>query len=163
MTIRSATAADLPELLRVYDRARQFMREAGNPTQWSYHYPSVELLQSDLAKDALYGIEQDGALVGAFALLPGAEPTYQKIDSAWHADLPYATLHRVASDGSCRGIAQACFDFAKSRYSYLRIDTHADNLPMQAVIQKAGFRPCGTIIIADGSPRIAFDYLSPQP
>ncbi len=160
MTIRNATADDLPALTQVYARARQFMKEAGNPTQWSPNYPSTEVLQADIAKNALYVCVQDDRITGVFALLPGEEPTYQVIDGAWHADIPYATIHRVASDGSCRGIAQACFDFAKSRYSYLRIDTHADNLPMQAVIQKAGFRPCGTVIISDGTPRIAFDYLA---
>ncbi len=160
MTIRNATADDLPALTQVYARARQFMKEAGNPTQWSPNYPSTEVLQADIAKNALYVCVQDDRIVGVFALLPGEEPTYQVINGAWHADIPYATIHRVASDGSCRGIAQACFDFAKGRYSYLRIDTHADNLPMQAVIQKAGFRPCGTIIISDGTPRIAFDYLA---
>ena len=160
MTIRPATPEDLPALERVYARARSFMKEAGNPTQWAPNYPNADILQADIAKNALYVCEQDGTVVGVFALLPGEEPTYRVIDGAWHADLPYATIHRVASDGSCRGIAQACFDFSKKQYSYLRIDTHADNLPMQAVIQKAGFRPCGTITIADGTPRIAFDYLA---
>ncbi len=159
MIIRNATANDLPALARVYARARQFMKEAGNPTQWSSNYPGNDILQSDLRQNALYVCEQNGTVVGAFALLPGEELTYRVIDGAWHSDAPYAAIHRVASDGSCRGIAQACFDFSKSRYPYLRIDTHADNLPMQAAIQKAGFRPCGTITIADGTPRIAFDYL----
>lgn len=160
MTIRPATPEDFPALERIYARARSFMKEAGNPTQWPSSYPSAEQLQSDLAKEALYVVEQNGTVVGVFALVPGEDPTYREIDGAWHADAPYATIHRVASDGSCRGIAQACFEFCKKRYSYLRIDTHADNLPMQAVIQKAGFRPCGTIIIEDGTPRIAFDYLA---
>lgn len=160
MTIRPAALEDFPALDRIYARARSFMKEAGNPTQWAPNYPSIEQLQSDLSKGALYVIEQNETVVGVFALVPGAEPTYREIDGAWHADAPYATIHRVASDGSCRGIAQACFDFCKMQYSYLRIDTHADNFPMQAVIRKAGFHPCGTIIIEDGSPRIAYDYLA---
>lgn len=160
MIIRNATANDLPALARIYDSARSFMKETGNPTQWSPNYPGNDILQSDLRQNALYVCEQDGTVVGVFALLPGEEPTYRVIDGAWHSDAPYGTIHRVASDGSCRGIAQSCFDFCKKQYSYLRIDTHADNLPMQTAIQKAGFRPCGTIIIADGTPRIAFDYLA---
>ena len=72
---------------------------------------------------------------------------------------PYGTIHRVASDGSVRGITQACFDFCKQHCDYLRIDTHANNLPMQNAIEKAGFHRCGMVAMEDGSPRIAYDLI----
>ena len=37
--IRKATPADRPEILEIYSRARQFMRETGNPSQWGDTYP----------------------------------------------------------------------------------------------------------------------------
>ena len=49
-------------------------------------------------------------------------------------------------------------NFAKRKKRDLRIDTHKDNRPMQAVIRKFGFQECGVIYVADGSSRLAFDY-----
>ena len=94
------------------------------------------------------------------SLLLGEEPTYRVItDGRWRSSAPYGTIHRVASDGSVRGIAQACFDFCKQHCDYLRIDTHADNIPMQNAIEKAGFHRCGMVAMEDGSPRIAYDLI----
>ena len=94
------------------------------------------------------------------SLLLGEEPTYRVITNGrWRSNAPYGTIHRVASDGSVRGIAQACFDFCKQHCDYLRIDTHADNLPMQNAIEKAGFHRCSMVAMEDGSPRIAYDLI----
>jgi predicted GNAT family N-acyltransferase len=44
----------------------------------------------------------------------------------------------------------------------IRIDTHADNAKMQALLEEHGFEKCGTIYVHDGisehSPRIAYQY-----
>lgn len=77
----------------------------------------------------------------------------------WRSDTPYAVLHRVASDGTVRGIAAAMFAFAKERADHLRIDTHQDNLPMQGASIKAGFERAGVVYVSDGTPRVAFDWL----
>ena len=42
---------------------------------------------------------------------------------------------------------------------HIRIDTHAQNLPMQQAILAYGFQERGTIYLQDGSPRQAYDYL----
>ena len=160
MEIRPAVPSDLPALYAIYQSARAFMWANGNPTQWDPSYPSPALLESDLQKNALYVCVSENRTVGAFALLLGEEPTYQVItEGRWHSDAPCGTIHRVASDGSVRGIAQACFDFCKQHCDYLRIDTHADNLPMQNAIEKAGFHRCGMVAMEDGSPRIAYDLI----
>lgn len=161
MEIRHAAISDLPAIYAIYQSARAFMQAHGNPTQWNSGYPSPALLESDLQKDALYVCISGDSIVGVFALLPGEEPTYQVItEGNWHSNAPYGTIHRVASDGSVRGIAQACFDYCKQRCDYLRVDTHPDNLPMQNAIKKAGFHRCGMISATDGSPRIAYDWIS---
>lgn len=123
--------------------------------------PAPTLLESDLQKNALYVCVSENRTVGAFALLLGEEPTYRVItDGRWRSNAPYGTIHRVASDGSICGIAQVCFDFCKQYCDYLRIDTHANNLPMQNTIEKAGFHRCGMVAMEDGSPRIAYDLIS---
>lgn len=41
----------------------------------------------------------------------------------------------------------------------LRADTHRDNLPMQRVLEKAGFSLRGVIYVEDGSERLAYELI----
>ena len=82
-------------------------------------------------------------------------------DGAWHLDQPYGTIHRLASNGKARGVSRACFDFCTAQIGYLRADTHADNRPMQRLLEAYGFRRCGIIHGAfDGGERIAYDCIA---
>lgn len=147
MKIRLSQTEDIPAIMAIYDVARQFMKDQGNPTQWDGAYPSAGL------------IEEEGQLVGTFAFIIGEDPTYQVIEKgAWHFTEPYGTIHRIASNGQVRGLSRQVFDFCCQQIPYLRIDTHADNQTMQAAVLNYGFRECGIIHVADGSPRLAYDY-----
>lgn len=48
---------------------------------------------------------------------------------------------------------------ARSLAAAVRLDTHADNVPMQRAAEVLGFQRCGTIWVEDGSPRIAYELL----
>ena len=158
MLIRPAQMSDLPEFARVYDAAKAYMRLSGNPNQWATVYPDPETLTEDIAANRLYAVETDGKVHGVFALIPGAEPSYAVIDGAWPNDLPYATIHRIASDGYAHGIFAACADFAKARHSAVRIDTHADNKTMQHLALKHSFVRCGIVQLENIGPRIAYQW-----
>jgi len=158
--IRLAVKEDMPRILAIYAAARAFMRENGNPTQWGTTSPASETLYADVDKGQLYVVEAtDGTPCAAFALIGGVDPTYLEIDGQWRSDTPYGTLHRVASDGREKGVFGRCAAFAKEKYSHLRIDTHEDNIPMQTVIKRCGFRYAGVIICANGTPRLAYDWI----
>ena len=43
MKIRQAKSQEISEIMKIYDTARQFMKEHGNPTQWNPGYPSKEM------------------------------------------------------------------------------------------------------------------------
>lgn len=160
MLIRKAEYDELPVIMKIYEKARIMMRSNGNLTQWVNGYPSEEVLARDIADGSLYVCIKNDTIVGVFALIMGGEPTYQKIIGAWNSDMEYGTIHRVASDGSTKGVARSCFDFCRERCRYLRIDTHRDNKPMQAAVRNYGFKECGIIFLKDGSERIAFDYMA---
>ena len=57
----------------------------------------------------------------------------------------------------------ACDKAAQMRLASVRIDTHADNKPMQRALRKAGFSLCGVITLVEGNDagaqRIAFEKL----
>ena len=155
--IRPAKTEDLPRILQVYASARSFMCSAGNPTQWVDGYPQEDLLAHDIALQRLYVVEKDSCICAVFMMCAGPDPTYAVIDGNWSKDAPYGVLHRVASDGTQKGIVSACVAFAAQRYDYLRIDTHADNKPMQAALAREGFVYRGIITVYDGTPRMAYD------
>ena len=54
MKIRNATYIDLDEILEIYARARSFMRDHGNPTQWGDTEPPIEWLDVDIERKELY-------------------------------------------------------------------------------------------------------------
>ena len=156
MNIRLTTAADLDQVMQIYHNARLYMRQTGNPTQWASGYPFRETVEEDIALGRSYVCEEDGHIYAVFMLLTTEEPTYAVIDGAWLNSLPYLTLHRVASTGEKRGMVDEIVGWALQRSQNLRGDTHADNLPMQRAFERNGFQRCGTVWMADGTPRIAY-------
>lgn len=160
MNIRPAKLQDIPVILDIYATARAFMRAHDNPTQWNNGYPAQTLLESDIAKEQLFVCEHEGRLCGVFAFILGDDPTYRIIENgAWPNDAPYGTIHRIASDGTCKGLLAATTEFALQHCDNLRADTHADNKVMQNALTRLGYGYCGIIYIADGSPRLAYQLI----
>lgn len=158
-SIRKAQMQDMGRIGEIYAYARKFMAEHGNPNQWGKTSPAEEVLCRNVDEGKLYVITAESKIHGVFFFSIEEDPTYAVIrDGAWHSDHTYGVIHRIAGDGS-GGILATAVKFAKEQIGYLRIDTHADNYVMQRALDKQGFRKCGIIHIADGSPRIAYDYL----
>jgi L-amino acid N-acyltransferase YncA len=159
LTVRNAEVMDLPRILEIYQKAREFMRAAGNTTQWRNNFPPRSLLENDIKIRQLYVIEDEaGCVHGVFAFILGEDPTYQKIEQGqWRSDAAYGTLHRVAGDGTVHGILETAVAFCERKMRHLRIDTHESNKLMQHLVEKIGFKKCGIIYIEDGSPRIAYE------
>lgn len=156
--IRPATPADVPAILKIFDIARVFMRQNGNFVQWMGAYPGEPEVVQDIRLGEEYVIEEDGEVVAAFTLMSRPEPTYAVItDGDWLQDGDYGTIHRIASSGKCRGVVQKAVDYALQFHTVLRCDTHADNHPMQRALLNAGFAHCGTVYMADGTPRMGFE------
>lgn len=163
MRIRPAGEADLPAMLRVYEAARSFMVEQGNPHQWADSgWPPASVISEDIEVGKSFVCETDGRVVACFFYDFGEaiEPTYNVIDGAWIATGPYGVVHRIASDGSARGAGAACLRWALEQSKHLRIDTHEDNRPMRNLLGKLGFTECGIITLENGDPRIAFEKLA---
>ncbi len=156
MEIRKATKEDLPAILALYERARAFMAQNGNASQWGTTNPPRSLIESDIAAGKSYVCIAEGKIAAVFYFAVEREPTYAVISGAWLNDAPYGVVHRIASDGSTKGAGTFCLQWALAQCGNIRIDTHRDNRPMQNLLAKLGFSYCGTITIADGTERIAF-------
>ena len=159
MIIRNATYNDLSDILKIYQDARQFMSESGNPNQWGKANPPRERTEADIAESSLFVVESNGDILAVFFYRYGNDPTYNKIYAGdWINNKPYGVIHRIAVSSKARGkgIASVCFDFALKQSGNLKIDTHKDNLPMQRSLAKFGFTKCGIIHLANGDERIAY-------
>ena len=159
--IQKASPSQLSQIMTVYDAARSFMAQTGNPDQWGTAYPSEEMIRQDIQNGKCYVNLKDGMISAVFYFAVEADPTYGVIDGAWLNDAPYGVIHRIAVAENGKGAAGECFRFAMERCENLRIDTHEDNLPMQRCLLKHGFVRCGIIYLEDGDPRIAYQRSTP--
>lgn len=162
MEIRHATEADFPRIMEIYASARNFMATHGNPNQWGpTNWPPEELIHADIAAEKSYVCLHENRIVGVFFYDYGEkiEPLYEDIkDGAWKNNDAYGVVHRIASDGSVKGIGSFCLNWAFDQCGHLRIDTHGDNVVMQNLLTKLGFIHCGTIyVLEDTYPRLAYE------
>ena len=164
MTIRKAKPGDMNAILSVYEIAREYMRQSGNPDQWGTDKPKQELLEEDIRKGELFvGESEEGQIHFVFAFILEEDPTYSYIESGeWLSEEPYGTIRRIASDGTVSGVVQTAVNYCKNTISNIRMDTHEKNTTMQHVLEKLGFARCGIIYISDGTPRIAYQLLLPD-
>lgn len=162
MEIRHSTEDDLFEIMKIYEYARSFMAEHGNPNQWGPNsWPPEELIRSDIAGGNSYVCTCDGRIVGTFFFRQGKDidPTYRVIeDGAWIDHSPYGVIHRLAGSGTVNGIGSFCIQWAFEQCGHLRADTHGDNRVMQNLLKKNGFVYCGIIHVEqDHHPRLAYE------
>ena len=163
MRIRKTTESDFERIMEIYAYARAFMAKTGNPNQWGpTNWPPADLIHEDIRNGNSYVcVNDDERVIGTFFFTQGKdiEPTYRAItDGAWLDDSAYGVVHRIASDGSERGIGQFCLGWAYEQCGHLRIDTHTDNKVMQNLLTKLGFTRCGIIyVVEDDYPRYAYE------
>lgn len=183
-TIRKATAGDLPEIFRIYARAREFMKANGNESQWGLPSPgkTVSPAEDKIRDNVEKGLQlicmaegdadctdctggRDAPQVAAtFAFTIGIpESAYSSIyDGSWPDDgnEPYGVVHSFATSGTVKGAGKFCLAWCLDRCGYLKIDTHPNNKPMRSLLEKCGFTYCGKILMPevqnDDIGRIAF-------
>lgn len=165
MKIRKSTLDDFDKIMNIYGYARDFMTKNGNPNQWAKNnWPPSDLIRDDIEKSNSYVCLNDNdEVIGTFYYVYGydIEPTYKNIyDGHWLNDEPYGVVHRIAADGSEKGIGTFCINWAVDECKHLRIDTHVDNVVMKNLLTKLGFTYCGIIHIGDSSnKRLAYEKI----
>ena len=165
--VRKATYEDVPELMEVFGKAREIMRASGNMHQWSDGYPSEEIVRKDIEEGVCYVHcdrklnketgKREERIIATMAFIPGPDPTYAKIHNGqWIDESPYYVIHRIAAAEPGHNVAFMLLDWAFLQTGNIRIDTHKDNVIMQHILDKQGFTHCGTIYLANGDPREAY-------
>lgn len=169
MTIRKTTAADIDEIVPILEEARRTIAALGI-NQWQDGYPNRAAIEADLQRNCSYVLEKDGHVIGTFALITDGEPLYDMIENGhWRTgddNRNYNAVHRVAIAVSSRGSGASTemIGFARdltrmAGKTSVRIDTHEGNRVMRRMLEKHGFVHCGTIYLANGDPRVAYELI----
>ena len=164
LQIQKAKNNDLKKIMDIYAEAREYMKAQGNTTQWGENYPVEELIRKDISDGHCYICIDNGSIGAVFYFALMKDSCYDVIeDGAWINDRPYGVVHRIAVGKTMhqKGIAGQCIAYAvnecrKAEVYDLRMDTHADNVPMQRFLEKHDFRYCGRVHMQDGSERMAY-------
>lgn len=157
MEIWRAQACHMERIMELYAKAKVFMAEHGNPTQWPESYPPRELVEQDMQEGHMFVCAVEGRIGAVFYYKAGEDPDYQEIKGGkWLNDKAYGVVHRITSDGSARGLASFCLQWAWEQCGNLKIDTHENNLVMRSLLKKNGFEYCGIIYGNDGGERLAY-------
>ena len=164
MEIRHAQEKDFARMMEIYEHARKFMADNGNPNQWGpTNWPPEALIHEDIRSGKSYVCVENERVLGTFYFDYGKEiePTYREIENGrWLDDSDYGVVHRIATDGSRKGVGMFCINWAYEQCGHLRIDTHTDNNIMQCLLSKLGFERCGVIyVVEDHYPRFAYEKL----
>ena len=164
MEFKQTDRNNLHEILNIYESARRYMSENGNPNQWVNGYPDKKTILLDIEKGHHFICSDGIRILGCFAFIGGDDPTYKKIiHGKWLDNNPYAVIHRIAVLEQCKGIGSACIEWCFSRCSNIRIDTHPDNISMQRLLLKNEFKYCGMIYNSWGDERLAFQKTNEVP
>lgn len=166
ITFRLATEADLPTVMTIVAEARQFLHDREIP-QWQGPYPTEATFLADIKQRALWVAVRAQKVVLMMTLLHGPDPNYSDIDGEWvQPTSEYLVMHRIAVTRTVagQGVAQAAFAFALQQAQVLklvslRFDTHELNTGMRHLASKNDFMFCGTVLMADGTPRVAYEKL----
>ena len=180
LLFRRAAAADIPRIMRIIARAQAQMRAAGS-LQWQDGYPAESDIARDIGRgdgyvlslpaadpaagsagsalpdrdslpDMLPGGSAAGEAVAYGAAVFDGEPAYAGIEGRWLTDGAYVVLHRLAVAGGMQGRGLA----RRRGVCAFRVDTNFDNRRMLRLLEKEGFRFCGTVRYAGGE-RLAFE------
>lgn len=163
MVIRKTAIEDIDAQMRIYEYARKFMADHGNPNQWGpTNWPKRYVIEDDIKSGNSYVIlNDDNKVIGTFYYIYGdnIDKTYLNIENGkWEDDSAYGVVHRLAGDGSIKGIGEFALNWAFEKSDHLRVDTHEDNTVMQNLLEKNGFERRGIIhVIEDNYPRIAYE------
>ena len=156
--IRLATAKDLPHIMKVIAEGKAYLASQ-NVDQWQLDYPNIHVISSDIDNEKSYVFEDEfGRIIATFMLTNEDEENYHTIrDGQWLTvsspkNPSYIAIHRMATSQSMKkpGTASKMLEFAAQKgreknCESIRIDTHPDNLAMKKLLEKSGFKLCGTI------------------
>lgn len=161
---RRAQTEEIDRIHSIILQARERLRVSGYD-QWQGIYPAREDIQNDLlhGNGYLLTVDDEPAVYGALIFDP--EPAYASIRGSWSANSAYGTIHRLAvaqhklRQGWAKRFMQEAETLTRQQgVCSMRVDTHANNQEMQALLKTLHYKYCGDVTYPHGE-RLAFDKI----
>lgn len=167
MQIRLSTFDDIPKIIEIIEDAKALLKSL-QIDQWQNGYPNAEQIENDIKNvESFVVVNDEHKIIATSMFTIRKEPTYKVVlDGKWiiSEDEKYGVIHRLAIKKEHRksGIAQFVFNefhqqLREQNIQSLKIDTHEENLGMQSLIKKLGYKYCGIIYTNYGDKRLAFE------
>ena len=166
MYLRKSNEKDLREIMKIISQAKAYFKE-NEINQWQNNYPNIETIISDINKNESYVLVEQEDIIATSVISFNGEKNYENIyNGQWLTNEKFAVIHRIAvsNNHKGKGIAAQILKYVESMcrekgINSIKIDTHEDNISMQKLLKKSGFKYCGIILLEDRSERIAFEKL----
>jgi len=166
MELRKSSKSDVENIMKIIHQAQDYFKKNGID-QWQNNYPSEDTILHDINNKISYVLIKDDKIVGTAAISFDKESTYDIIyDGNWISNDKYAVIHRIAIDNEHKGLGLASIILKNvedmcinKNIKSIKIDTHEQNLSMQKLLKKSGFKYCGVIYLEDRSKRLAFEQV----
>ena len=150
----------------IINTGREFQKAQGF-IQWTEDYPNIDTIRADIQNQKGYVVKIDNKIAGYMCIDFDGEPAYNNINGKWNTKEPYAVVHRMAFSKDFRGMGLSEITFGlieelciSRGIENIRVDTDFPNKRMQHILEKIGFRKCGTIVF-QGSDKLAYDIIIP--
>ena len=168
MIFRKTTINDIKNVMEIISEAQEYFKRNGID-QWQNGYPNSDTIYDDIKNNSSYVLEDESKIVATAMLSFEEDKTYKNIyEGKWLRDIgEYAVIHRIAVSEKIKGkgtaakiiklIEEKC---KEKNIKSIKIDTHKDNISMQRLLEKSGFKYCGIIYLEDGNERIAFEKIT---
>jgi len=167
MQLKRSSLQDIPAIMTIIEDAKELLASL-HIDQWQNGYPNAAQVENDIKNNESYVVVNDADVVMATSMFTlRKEPTYKEvIDGKWLVDENevYGVIHRMAIKKEFRKLGLATFLFDEfhqqlkdKNIQSLKIDTHEDNLGMQSLIKKLGYKYCGIIYTDYNAKRLAFE------
>lgn len=164
---RKTAYSDLGAVMEIVNAAKAYMKRSGID-QWQDGYPSEQNYLNDIENGISYVVEEDGEIIALSAVNLEYESYYDNIvEGTWLTDWKYGAIHRIAVKENLKGkniggfiVNNAVRICLENGIRALRCDTHEDNLSMQRMLTKNGFKRCGIVFIKNKTlRRVAFERI----
>lgn len=164
MKFRKSVKSDIKDIMDIISEAQEYFKMNGID-QWQNNYPNKEVISNDIDNGESYVFLKDDKIAATTVISFRGEKTYDSItDGQWITNGKFAVIHRIAvhNDYKGLGISKEIIKTAEelsieNDIHSIKADTHKENIPMQNLLKKSGFKYCGIIYLEDGAERVAFE------
>ncbi|WP_018758194.1 GNAT family N-acetyltransferase [Paenibacillus terrigena] len=144
--------SDLKHLMDIINRCTDHLNQLGID-QWNEHYPTTDLVRSDIALGNVYTYREDEAILGLMTLGETQPAEYEHIQWSSKDTTRVLTVYRLAVDPKCqgRGIARKLIEYAeheaRSReFSCIRMDCYTKNKRAYELYRYLNYELKGTVV-----------------